>query len=116
MQLTVARPARSAWRLTLIILWVALGALTSLMAVSIGFLFDAPGSSQNPYLIEAAWGLAALPLTFYAGAVGLWFASAAWLRVLFLALPLAASGVAMHGFGNLDSACKGPIACAKPRG
>lgn len=114
MQLTATKAPKSAWRLTLVVLWVVLGALTSFMAVSIGFLFDAPGSSQNPFLIEAAWGVAALPLTFFVGAAGLLFASAAWLRILFLALPLAASGVAMHGFARIDTACAGQSACPKP--
>jgi hypothetical protein len=36
--------------------------------------------------------------------------------VLCLALPLAASGVAIHGFGKLDSECKGQFACPKARG
>ncbi len=85
------------------------------MAFSIGFLFDAPGSTANPYLIEVAWGLAALPLTFYAGAVGLMFANATWLRTAILVLPLFAAGVVIHGFGMVDSACAGSFACPHPK-
>ena len=51
MSMNPPRPRRSLWRLVLVILWVVLGFLTSLMAFSIGFLFDAPGSTDNPYLI-----------------------------------------------------------------
>ena len=115
MSVTPPRPRRSPWRLALVVLWVLLGLMTSVMAVLIGFLFDAPGSTSNPYLIQAAWGLAALPLTFFIGAVGLLFAQTPWVRIVLIALPLVAAGVVMHGFAKIDSVCGGAFACPKAK-
>jgi hypothetical protein len=115
MSVSLSRPRQSLWRLALVILWVILGLLTTLMALSIGFLFDAPGSTSNPYLIQAAWGLAALPFTFFIGAVGLLLAKTPWVRIVLIALPLVAAGVVMHGFAKIDSICGGAFACPKPK-
>ncbi len=111
MPLTAVRQPRPTWRLVLVAIWVVLGLMTSIMALSVGFLFDAPGANENRYLIQAAYALAALPVTFYLGAIGLYFLALPWLRLIVLALPLAAAGVAMHGFAKIDSVCGGKFAC-----
>lgn len=116
MSITASRPPRSAWRLAIVVLWVVLGLLTTMMAMMIGFLFDAPGSTENPYLVQAAWGLAALPLTFFIGAIGLLVASTAWVRILLIALPLFVALFIIHDFARIDSVCGGAFACSKPKG
>jgi hypothetical protein len=115
MSVSRPRPRRSPWRLALVILWVSLGLLTSIMALSVGFLFDAPGSTDNPYLVQAAWGLGALPLTFFIGAVGLLFAHTPWVRIVLIALPLVAASVVLHDFAKIDSVCGGAFACPKAK-
>jgi hypothetical protein len=115
MPVAAAPAPRSAWRIALVVLWVVLGLLTTLMALSIGFLFDAPGSADNPYLVHAAWGLAALPLTFFVGAVGLLFAKTAWLRLALISLPLLVALFVIHDFATIDGACGGAFACPKAK-
>ena len=103
---------RPGWLIAIIVLWVLLGGVTAFAAMFVAFLFDAPGSAENRYLVDAALGLLALPLTFFLGAAGAGFLSASRLRLFALALPLIPIAAIAYGFAMISSVCGGQFRCS----
>jgi ABC-type transport system involved in cytochrome c biogenesis permease component len=102
---------RPGWLVGVIILWALLGALTTFTAMFVAFLFDAPGSEQNGYLVDAAIGLVGLPVSFFLGAALAAFLKAPGLRLIALALPLIPTSVTVYGFAMISSICGGQFRC-----
>jgi len=102
---------RPGWLIAVIILWALLGGLTAFMAMFVAFLFDAPGSEDNRYLIDAAIGLVALPVTFFLSAAAAGLIRAPRLRLLALALPLVPIAAVVYGFAMISSVCGGQFRC-----
>jgi uncharacterized membrane protein YoaK (UPF0700 family) len=100
---------RPKWGVGVNIIWVLLGGLTTFSAILVAFLFDAPGSEQNRYLVDVAIGLAASPVSFFVGAVAAFLSGR--LRLWALALPLIPIGFVVYGFSMISAVCDGRFRC-----
>lgn len=104
------------------LVWAPAAAFGAFLAMFSVFMFDAPGSAENPWTIALAGSLAAFPVLCVASVLAVW---PAWLvarrwgadrarRLLWgavAALPLIAVLVGIVAFVGLNAFCGGNFAC-----
>ena len=82
---------------------LVVGGLIGLVgAVMTAFLFDAPGSESNIYLLRAAKGLLALPVLCFVGCfLTWWFRDWSW-KLIFILIPLVDVALISYCFHQIN--------------
>jgi hypothetical protein len=96
------------------VIHVALAALSLVAALTTLFMFDAPGSEKNPYLLTMVWSIWLFPVACAIAIIVGWIAyflkSLTLARLVFL-LPIVNIIVGAIGFVLLSKICHGDFAC-----